>query len=468
MATTDEIRALLQTPDGQAFIESLNFHLGIERYRDTLALDIANLANDIQPELIRAVNGRLQALGIRDQTQAFRQLVDYKVMTKRVGEVVTKMSNRTRDALLDGLAERLGSNGLGRVALRNFQIQGRSVADLFRQWRGYTQQNILRRISAGLAEGQKPEVILRQVQLAMERARRDLRTVAHTISVQALGLARERRFAQQGIKKVRYVAVLDGRTTQICTSLAGRVFPLYSGPRPPQHFNCRSFIMPATNNLRALGRIKQEDLELALGTPLERATLARKPTLGQIVRQQEDVIVLHKNEHGMAFDGNGNVLGNFTSGSPEGIEIDDRLIADWARRGDVTFTHNHPVIATVQEAIAKGEIPANGLGSKGNSLSIEDIRVARLGNVVEMRAVSPGFRYSLKAGPAGWPGDRELLPHFDRVYFQVYDDLLKKLDAARGTPDYVRLRDAFEFEFSDRIVRSIAERFGLVYRVESR
>ena len=41
-------------------------------------------------------------------------------------------------------------------------------------------------------------------------------------------------------KKYRYVATLDSRTSAICRALDGREFEYGKGPKPPQHFNCRS------------------------------------------------------------------------------------------------------------------------------------------------------------------------------------------------------------------------------------
>lgn len=41
-----------------------------------------------------------------------------------------------------------------------------------------------------------------------------------------------------------YVAVLDSRTTAICRSFNGKVFPVGSGPYPPLHWNCRSTRVP--------------------------------------------------------------------------------------------------------------------------------------------------------------------------------------------------------------------------------
>ena len=48
-------------------------------------------------------------------------------------------------------------------------------------------------------------------------------------------------------KKYRYVATLDSRTSAVCSALDGRMFTYDEGPKPPQHFNCRSTIVPVVD-----------------------------------------------------------------------------------------------------------------------------------------------------------------------------------------------------------------------------
>lgn len=46
------------------------------------------------------------------------------------------------------------------------------------------------------------------------------------------------------VLKIELVATLDSKTSQICRTLDGKVFPIDSGPRPPFHPNCRTtFVM---------------------------------------------------------------------------------------------------------------------------------------------------------------------------------------------------------------------------------
>lgn len=46
-----------------------------------------------------------------------------------------------------------------------------------------------------------------------------------------------------GLMGYRWISILDGKTTQICRSLDGQVFPFGTGPLPPAHVNCRSSII---------------------------------------------------------------------------------------------------------------------------------------------------------------------------------------------------------------------------------
>ena len=55
------------------------------------------------------------------------------------------------------------------------------------------------------------------------------------------------------IKGVQWVSTLDARTTPICQSRDGTVYPVDSGPRPPAHFRCRSATAPILKSWKELG-----------------------------------------------------------------------------------------------------------------------------------------------------------------------------------------------------------------------
>ena len=58
---------------------------------------------------------------------------------------------------------------------------------------------------------------------------------------------RDNFFNQMGIKKLRFTAILDNRTSNFCRSHNNRVFSIDDKPDLPAHINCRSYYLPAEN-----------------------------------------------------------------------------------------------------------------------------------------------------------------------------------------------------------------------------
>lgn len=72
--------------------------------------------------------------------------------------------------------------------------------------------------------------------------------ITKTTANNILNLSRLHTFEKSGVTKYQYVAILDSKTTKICKKLDGRIFEVNDPKsiRPPQHYNCRSVIMPIT------------------------------------------------------------------------------------------------------------------------------------------------------------------------------------------------------------------------------
>ena len=79
---------------------------------------------------------------------------------------------------------------------------------------------------------------------AMHRINRALNTATRTAVQHASAQARNQVWKDNEdiVESVKWVSVLDGRTSAVCRSLDGQVFNNRppEGPRPPIHFNCRS------------------------------------------------------------------------------------------------------------------------------------------------------------------------------------------------------------------------------------
>lgn len=79
-----------------------------------------------------------------------------------------------------------------------------------------------------------------------------LKTITRTEGTKAYNQGRLEQFKSTGdfVQAVQYSAILDRRTTSLCKSLNGKIMsmgnPLLSVYIPPNHFNCRSILVPVT------------------------------------------------------------------------------------------------------------------------------------------------------------------------------------------------------------------------------
>lgn len=89
----------------------------------------------------------------------------------------------------------------------------------------------------------------------LQSNRAAVRTLVRTAVNHTAQIARHRMYKrnERFLKGVQWLAVLDGRTSAICRSLDGSVFPVDDGPRPPAHPNCRSAVVPIVKSWRQLG-----------------------------------------------------------------------------------------------------------------------------------------------------------------------------------------------------------------------
>lgn len=141
-------------------------------------------------------------------------------------------------------------------------------------------------VDAGLAQGETVEQIMRRLESAQAggkastvfgRTRANLRTAAKSILNHVANQSREIVYQanKQLLKGVLWVSVLDTRTSEICISLDGKIFPVGGGRRPPAHWNCRSTTVPVLKSWQALRKLGLGEL-----TAEERAALAGDVPVG--------------------------------------------------------------------------------------------------------------------------------------------------------------------------------------------
>ncbi|WGH15471.1 putative morphogenesis protein [Pseudomonas phage PA_LZ02] len=103
---------------------------------------------------------------------------------------------------------------------------------------GETNDQLVARIRGTKANGYKDGVL--------DITRREAEMIARTATNHVSTSARQATWEANAdiISGVRWVATLDGRTSPVCQSRDGEVYPVDQGPRPPAHPNCRSTVAP--------------------------------------------------------------------------------------------------------------------------------------------------------------------------------------------------------------------------------
>jgi len=80
-----------------------------------------------------------------------------------------------------------------------------------------------------------------------KRSRVSIERYARTKHTEVMNRARVEEFSNSGVVNgYQFSAIMDGRTTAICSGLHGKKFVEGKQPIPPLHFNCRSILIPIT------------------------------------------------------------------------------------------------------------------------------------------------------------------------------------------------------------------------------
>ena len=184
---------------------------------DPTAINVVTLSDDLQA----AVAGAPQTF----------------TLTAAQGTTITLPNGKVLEKSFRGLAP--SQADLFAKTVRNGLLTGESTDKLARRLKGrlrFGQPGSARQIAQ--AGGQVTSVANHQV---MALVRTSVNQVANESSQQVYK-------ANQDItKRYRYVSTLDSRTSPICRALDGQEFEYGKGPKPPQHFNCRSTTVPVVD-----------------------------------------------------------------------------------------------------------------------------------------------------------------------------------------------------------------------------
>lgn len=151
-----------------------------------------------------------------------------------------------------------------RAAIRSEFFVGRTLNHWFKDLEASQSRSINQAVRIGWTEGQTNQQLVQVVRGTRARRFRDgilstgtrhaeaiVRTSVNTVA----NRARQATFEANSdiIQGVRWVSTLDGRTSAICRTRDGQVYPIDAGPRPPAHVNCRSSVISVLKSWRGMG-----------------------------------------------------------------------------------------------------------------------------------------------------------------------------------------------------------------------
>lgn len=203
----------------------------LSEIRDQLRIVTRDLMSQVNDDLTTG----LIELGAQSYDFAEEELIT-RARRINVGSASPKAPNR--DQLL--------------AIVRSRPFRGRFL----RQWTAQARSNIVksveRQIQVGILAGEPKSKIVERLEGVRGRrgayvtSRSAMKAIVQTavthVNNQAAELAMEAR--RDIVESVIYISIPDGRRTEVCENLHLTEWPINEGPRPPQHFNCRSRTRP--------------------------------------------------------------------------------------------------------------------------------------------------------------------------------------------------------------------------------
>jgi SPP1 gp7 family putative phage head morphogenesis protein len=121
--------------------------------------------------------------------------------------------------------------------------------------------------------------------------RRNIESTTRTAITHVSTKAREATYKANDdiVKGVEIVATLDSRTTEVCMSEDGKVYPVDSGPRPPFHWNCRTTTVPVLKSFKELGLKDPSKLPAGTRASMTGQVPARQTYQGWLKKQPKRV-----------------------------------------------------------------------------------------------------------------------------------------------------------------------------------
>lgn len=253
----------MKTANELLYDATLRHQIKLLRYSEGQARSVAKLLDDadaqlvklLQTELTETTEARLKALlvDIRKQRAALAQSIGEEIK-KDSEELASNEAEWEIEAIKSSVPVELKLNAVAPATLK--ALAGRPMNGIpLEGWLDSMQAGDVSRIEQqlrlGIAQGETLDQMVTRIRGTKANdykdgvtsiTRRNAQTIARTTANHVSNQARQATWEANAdiIKGVRWVATLDGRTSDVCRGRDGQVYPIDSGPRPPGHPGCRS------------------------------------------------------------------------------------------------------------------------------------------------------------------------------------------------------------------------------------
>lgn len=244
--------------------EAIRHAVYLRRFSTGLANRMINLLGQVDSDIIKQIErGRLdkdsRLASVLEEIRVLNRDI-HKEMVKELRRELIDIGQHQAEIQAALVASHLGKTPVVISAdtiaamVDDEPFQGRKLREWGYNLRDSSFNRVRDAINIGVIEGQTTEQIvdrvrglkrLRYTDGRMEMNRRATQALVRTAVTHTTAKADEAVYNRHStIELVQYSAILDSRTTPICSALDGKTFKVGEGPRPPQHFNCRSTTIP--------------------------------------------------------------------------------------------------------------------------------------------------------------------------------------------------------------------------------
>jgi len=177
--------------------------------------------------------------------------------------------------------------------------KGYTIARALQMFGNRKSQQIVQIIKDSILIGDTLQKIVGNLKSNFDLQKQQARTIARTVTNHVSTQARQATLSANAdiLDGYEWVSVLDSRTSLICASRDGQVYPIGDdpilNPKPPAHFSCRSTIVPAVKSEYSLisSLVGKRSAVGAKGPGQVRGDLTYEQWLGKQPKSFQDVVL---------------------------------------------------------------------------------------------------------------------------------------------------------------------------------